>query len=232
MIFTFDLDKTLCTKKEKNQSYSDVSPIVDMIEMVNSLHEDGHEIIISTARNMVTRKNDVGKVIKNIGKITLEWLEKWDVHYDSIHFGKPYANVYCDDKSIRPHELLELFRENKINTINDFLMNDHEFCELNKQLTKIKLDKYYVIIYSLDNETFYCNYGKGLKIFTLDDSVFYCFIKCNGLTFKDFYNLFDCKPEIIGEFNNEDDAREMRKKINDDIKTTFDYKKREMRLWY
>ncbi len=32
--------------------------------------------------------------MKNIGKTTLDWLEKPEVPYDEIYFGKPNARVY------------------------------------------------------------------------------------------------------------------------------------------
>ena len=39
-----------------------------------------------------------------------EWLEKHDIPYDEIHFGKPWCGVngfYIDDKAVRPKEFLE-----------------------------------------------------------------------------------------------------------------------------
>lgn len=117
----FDLDETLCTKKDINETYADVKPIPAMIKLVNELHDEGHIIIIETARNMVTQQNDIGKVIKNVGKITLEWLEKYNVKYDSIKFGKSYGDCYVDDKAIRPNELLYLQKTNQLNNIEEYL---------------------------------------------------------------------------------------------------------------
>jgi NDP-sugar pyrophosphorylase family protein len=49
---------------------------------------------------MRTCDGDVSKVIKKIGKITEDWLEKWKVPYDELIFGKPHADIYIDDLGI------------------------------------------------------------------------------------------------------------------------------------
>lgn len=114
MILIYDLDLTLCTKKKPNETYRDVKPIIPVIEQLNKFYNEGHTIIISTARNMLTQKNDVGKVIQNVGEDTLAWLRKNGVKYHSLCFGKPYGDLYCDDKAIRPHELLKLKNDTEI----------------------------------------------------------------------------------------------------------------------
>ena len=49
---------------------------------------------------MRTCNGDVAKVIEKIGKITEDWLEKWNVPYDELVFGKPYADIYIDDLGV------------------------------------------------------------------------------------------------------------------------------------
>lgn len=95
----YDLDKTLCTKKNSGETYLDVKPIQPMIDQLNKFYDMGYNIIIQTARNMVTQNNDEGKVIKNIGEDTLKWLRIHEVKYHSILFAKPYGHIYIDDKS-------------------------------------------------------------------------------------------------------------------------------------
>lgn len=99
LTLVFDLDETLCTKKQPYETYLDVQPIEDMVQLVNELHDEGHTIIIETARNMVTQNNFEAKVIKNVGQDTLTWLEKHGVKYDGIKFAKTYGHLYIDDKS-------------------------------------------------------------------------------------------------------------------------------------
>ncbi len=42
---------------------------------------------------------NIGKVMADIGKVTLDTLEKFDIPYDELYFGKPYAHYYIDDFS-------------------------------------------------------------------------------------------------------------------------------------
>lgn len=96
-----DLDGVICETKQANQNYSEVKPMPGSIKKMQSLKKAGHYIIVSTARHMKTTKGDVGQVVARIGEETLAWLRKHKVPYDEIHFGKPYAHVYLDDKAIR-----------------------------------------------------------------------------------------------------------------------------------
>ena len=50
---------------------------------------------------MKTHKSNKGRLLKDVGKVTLDWLEKYNVEYDEIYFGKPWANVYIDDNAFR-----------------------------------------------------------------------------------------------------------------------------------
>ncbi len=69
--------------------------------MIDALRESGHTIIIYTARNMKTQGHNVGKVLKNVGKITLDWLDRHGIVYDEIFFGKPNADITIDDRVIQ-----------------------------------------------------------------------------------------------------------------------------------
>jgi capsule biosynthesis phosphatase len=79
-------------------------------EKIKELRKEGHYIIIQTARNMATCESNLGKVIRNVGKITLDWLENHHVEYDEIYFGKPNADLYIDDRALR-FESWELIKE-------------------------------------------------------------------------------------------------------------------------
>ena len=101
MRIVIDLDGTICQIKKPGQSYAEVEPIPGAIEKIRALRANGHYIIIQTARNMATRGSNLGQVMKHVGQITLEWLEKHQVEYDEIYFGKPNAHVYIDDRALR-----------------------------------------------------------------------------------------------------------------------------------
>lgn len=96
-----DLDGTICEFKQKGETYADVMPKSGAKEMIDELKDSGHTIIIHTARNMKTQGHNVGKVMQNVGKITLDWLEKHQINYDEIFFGKPNADITIDDRVIR-----------------------------------------------------------------------------------------------------------------------------------
>ncbi len=108
MRIVIDLDGTICPIKQKDQSYADLLPNEGAVEKIKALKASGHYIIIQTARNMATCESNLGKVMKNIGKITLEWLEKYDVTYDEIFFGKPNAEIYIDDRAFRYNNWAEI----------------------------------------------------------------------------------------------------------------------------
>ena len=97
MRYVFDLDGVICQLKRPNESYENVEPNQDVISLIQELKENGDYILIYSARHMRTCNGNVNKVIEKIGKITEEWLEKWDVPYDELIFGKPYGDVYIDD---------------------------------------------------------------------------------------------------------------------------------------
>lgn len=103
MRICFDLDNTLVTFPVISNDYSSVKPIKKMIDLAKRLHADGHTIIIHTARRMLTHKNNVGAVIKDIGPITFKTLADFSIPYDELIFGKPYADIYIDDKALNPY---------------------------------------------------------------------------------------------------------------------------------
>jgi capsule biosynthesis phosphatase len=96
-----DLDGVICSIKRPDESYADVAPLPGAAERIRELRAAGHEIVIVTARHMRTTGANIGAVMKRVGKTTLDWLEKHGIEYDELHFGKPNADVYIDDRAIR-----------------------------------------------------------------------------------------------------------------------------------
>ena len=95
-----DLDGVICELKKPNETYLDVKPNQGVISKMREWSKDGHYLIIYTGRHMRTCNGNVSEVIKKIGPVTTEWLKKWDVPFDEIHYGKPYGDVYIDDLAI------------------------------------------------------------------------------------------------------------------------------------
>jgi capsule biosynthesis phosphatase len=105
--FCFDLDNTLVTSPEIVNDYTTVKPINKNIEILKFLKLLGHTIIINTARRMRTHHGNIGLIIKDIGEITINTLKIFDIPYDELYFGKPFADFYIDDLAVNCHYDLE-----------------------------------------------------------------------------------------------------------------------------
>lgn len=90
MTFCFDLDGTLCTNTEGR--YEQAIPFSEVIAQVNAIREQGHHVIIFTARGSGTGID--------WRETTERQLAAWGVRYDRLQFGKPAADVYIDDKAV------------------------------------------------------------------------------------------------------------------------------------
>lgn len=98
--FCFDLDNTLVTYPKIPGDYSSVEPIKRNIDYLKFLKSQGNHIIVYTARRMKTHKGNIGGILADVGKITLDTLEKFGIPYDEIFFGKPHADFYIDDLGV------------------------------------------------------------------------------------------------------------------------------------
>lgn len=103
MRYVIDIDGTICDTiyKVENGVYSYVksTPKIDVINKINQLYNNGHEIVIFTAR---------GDIIKEEWKErTTSQLNEWKVKYHELKFGKPWADYYVDDKNISISEFLK-----------------------------------------------------------------------------------------------------------------------------
>jgi capsule biosynthesis phosphatase len=105
----FDLDNTLVTYPYIQNDYNTVKPIKKNIDFLKYLKKYDNTIIIYTARRMKTHNGNLGKINADIGKITFDTLEKFDIPFDEIYFGKPYADFYIDDLAINSHDDIEKY---------------------------------------------------------------------------------------------------------------------------
>lgn len=112
-----DLDGTICEIRQEGQTYADVKVKVGAVEKIRQLRAAGHTIIIHTARNMGSTGHNVGKALKNVGKMTFEWLEKNGIEYDEIFFGKPNADITIDDRVVRFQDNWAEMTEEKLEQI-------------------------------------------------------------------------------------------------------------------
>lgn len=95
----FDLDGTLTEPTDGSLPYDKLKPRRDMIAVMNRLYDEGHHIIINTARHMITCKGDAALAERLLGDITRTWLAAEGAKYHELTWGKPYALIYVDDKA-------------------------------------------------------------------------------------------------------------------------------------
>ncbi|CZT52773.1 uncharacterized protein RSE6_14142 [Rhynchosporium secalis] len=107
--FCFDLDNTLVGGPAVSGDYSTCPPIWKNIKLVQQLHRAGHHIIIQTARRMRTHHGNVGAILRDVGPVTFAQLDKYEIPYHDIHFGKPWADIYVDDLAV--HANLDTMKE-------------------------------------------------------------------------------------------------------------------------
>lgn len=88
--YCFDIDGVLCT--ETGADHQNAAPNPSAILKVNKLHQEGHKIILFTARGSTTGID--------WSDITKEQMNEWGVLYHELIFGKPFADIYIDDKAI------------------------------------------------------------------------------------------------------------------------------------
>lgn len=102
--FCFDIDHTLV---HCSTDYTSWQPVAKNIAFLRFLHAEGHTIILHTARRMRTHHGNVGAVVADVGKVTLDMLDDLDIPYHELIFGKPYAHFYIDDLAINARQDLQ-----------------------------------------------------------------------------------------------------------------------------
>ena len=90
MTYCFDIDGTICSNT--NGNYDQAQPIYERIKVINKLYDEGNEIIFFTARGTTTKID--------WKELTEKQLKDWNVKFHKLIFGKPYSNIFIDDKGI------------------------------------------------------------------------------------------------------------------------------------
>ena len=109
LTFIFDVDGTLCPIKKENERYEDMVPYSQMVDKIREYKEGGAKIVLLTSRNMNSYGGNIGLINAKTAKVLLEWLDKWEIPYDEIIYGKPWPGhhgFYVDDRTVRPTEFL------------------------------------------------------------------------------------------------------------------------------
>ena len=106
-----DVDGTLCPVRKPSENYEDLIPDLRMVEKLREYQQRGYTILLHTARNMNTHKNNLGLINRHTAPLLLAWIEKWNIPCDQILFGKPWPQkkgFYIDDRAVRPNEFLSM----------------------------------------------------------------------------------------------------------------------------
>lgn len=105
----FDIDGTICPIKGTGERYEDLVPDKVMVERMREYKEQGAVVVLFTSRNMNSYQGNLGLINANTAKVLLAWLDKWEIPYDEIIYGKPWPGhegFYVDDRAVRPDEFL------------------------------------------------------------------------------------------------------------------------------
>lgn len=86
-----DIDGVLAAARA-DTNYAAAEPMTDNIARLNALHAAGCEIVLFTARGSATGQDWT--------EVTRGQLARWGVRYHALHFGKPHADYYIDDRAL------------------------------------------------------------------------------------------------------------------------------------
>jgi hypothetical protein len=140
----FDLDNTLVRTSHINPNdYSCVSEIDHMTKFMKYLKRLGHRIVIHTARGMLSRGGDTDRIRKEIAPITEQTLKELNIEYDEIVFGKPYGDLYIDDKSYNVYDLT-LFSQCGFYNVDTSDMRMFNIGSSNRNNSVVRVNKHHV----------------------------------------------------------------------------------------
>jgi CMP-N,N'-diacetyllegionaminic acid synthase len=97
--FVFDIDGVIASITPGND-YNQAGPLRENIARINRLFDAGNRIVLLTARGYVTKID--------WAETTRRQMAEWGVRHHELHFGKPAADFYVDDKMISLAELAAL----------------------------------------------------------------------------------------------------------------------------
>lgn len=97
--YVFDIDGTICSNTRGD--YESAKPHMSRIHKINSLYDQGAQIIFLTARGMGSNANNIQIAKNKWEELTKEQLREWGVKYHLLFMGKPAGDLYIDDKGTK-----------------------------------------------------------------------------------------------------------------------------------
>jgi hypothetical protein len=89
MIYIVDIDGTIANSPSSD--YTESRPILERIDMINALYDDGHTIHYWTGRG--------GRTGIDWTALTTSQLKDWGCKYNQLTIGKPDYDHWIDDKA-------------------------------------------------------------------------------------------------------------------------------------
>ena len=96
MLIALDIDGVLC--EDLHDRFMDAKPYKEAIDYINKLHDDGHTIMIYTARGQ--KEDNLDALVE-----TRKQLAEWGVKYDIIRV-KQFFDIMVEDKAIQSVDAL------------------------------------------------------------------------------------------------------------------------------
>ena len=107
----FDVDDTILFTPDRD--YSRSYPNEPVVEGIRSMKQAGWHIMLMTARGMGRSNGDIESVREEVMGEIERFCTKFDVPYDEIVIGKPWAAFYVDDKALTPEMFCDRLEEIK-----------------------------------------------------------------------------------------------------------------------
>lgn len=101
--FVVDIDGVIA-QLSPNNDYNLAQPNKPVIDAVNRLYDQGHKIVLFTARGYVTGIDWM--------EVTKTQMQTWGVKHHELKLGKPNATFYVDDKNLSVYDFVQLSIKN------------------------------------------------------------------------------------------------------------------------
>ena len=109
-IIAFDLDDVICYRPKEYEhlgpnKYDYCEPNQSVIDLVNSLYDEGNKIVIYTARGMSQYKGNVSLIYSELYSKTIQQLDSWGLKYHRLVMGKIHYDLLIDDKALNSSDI-------------------------------------------------------------------------------------------------------------------------------
>ena len=138
---------------------------------------------------MKTHNGNVGKITADVGKITIDTLENFEIPYDELYFGKPYAHAYIDDLVINAFDDYQ-----QELGVNNFSIDERDFNSLEDDTIPVITKKSENADKLKGEIEWYLNlprklYNVAPSLISYDDKKYseYCIERIQGLTFQELF---------------------------------------------